>query len=160
MARRRSINEIVPDLNRELNSAWNGFIKQVSTDLATDRNKGGVSPAYTGFFASSWKASLTPNAPTDRVQDYPTWYKIKKQRDKKLPAQPKIKPRFTVGTFKITDTVYIGNKVEYAIYALESPDISSYVQGQLRGLIRNTFRERQTVIVGFKDIRYTQGGAL
>lgn len=156
---RRGLQEVVPDLKKQLETDWNVFIKQVAADLATDVNNGGVSPTYTGFFASSWNASLTPNSPTDRIQDYPSWYKIKKQKDKGIPTKAEIKPRYTVGTFKVFNTVFIGNKAEYASYALEKPSVATYVQGKLRKLIQDTFKEGQTVSVGFRGQTYSQGGS-
>lgn len=140
---KRGLDQISSDLRQQLLADWNGFIETVSADLATDVNKGGASPAYTGFFASSWKASLTPNDPVDNVKDFQPWANIKKQKDKDPSVSAQIKPRYPVPSFKLENTVFIGSTVEYAAYAFEKPSISNYIQGDLRQLVRQTFRGKK-----------------
>nr|BAR24694.1 HK97-gp10_like tail component [uncultured Mediterranean phage uvMED] len=146
---KRSIDKIIPDLQRKVEADWNRFIKTVASDLATDENKGGVSPAYTGFFASSWEASLRPHrSPSDKLtSDKQPWFDIKKQKDKDRSVQAQIKPRHKIPTFSVKDTVYLGSTVEYAAYAFEKPSISNYVQGELRYLIQQRFGDEKAVSV-------------
>ena len=48
----RDIKNVKPDLDAQLNEAFNSMIGDVLADLATEAN----SPVYTGFLASSWRA--------------------------------------------------------------------------------------------------------
>lgn len=139
MARKRGINNIVPDLQQQLNSDFNAFIQLALEGLASKEN----SPVYTGFFASSWKASTQRTKPTDRVQDFAPWGDLKKRRDKGDTTAFRIEPRFKVPTFKFTDKVFIGNATKYAAYALENPKVAVFVQGELRSLIQSSFQERR-----------------
>lgn len=139
MARKRGIGNIVPDLQQQLNSDFNAFVQLALEGLATKEN----SPVYTGFFASSWKASTQRTKPTDRVEDFSPWSGLKKRRDKGDTTAFRIEPRFKVPTFKFTDKVFIGNATKYAAYALENPKVAGFVQGDLRNLLNETFKERR-----------------
>lgn len=146
MARKRGIGNIIPDLQQQLNSDFNAFIQLAIEGLGSKEN----SPVYTGFFASSWKASTQRTKPTDRVQDFAPWGDLKKRRDKGDTTAFRIEPRFKIPTFKFTDKVFIGNATKYAAYALENPKVSVFVQGELRSLIQSSFQERRSpqVFVG------------
>ena len=63
----------------------------------------------------------------------------------KKPAQSRIKPRFEVPefNFKRQPTVYIGNTAEYAGYALESPKVANFIQGEMRSLVQQTFGDKR-----------------
>ena len=103
------------------------------------------SPQYTGFFASSWKASTTRPRPVDRVEDFAPWNQIKKDKDKNASVQAKVQPRFSVPSFNFNDRVYIGNTAVYARYALASPsnNIPGFVQGELRYLVDFIFGDKK-----------------
>lgn len=103
------------------------------------------SPQYTGFFASSWKASTTRPRPVDRVEDFSPWDRIKKDKSKNPSVKAKIQPRFDVPRFGFNDRVYIGNTAVYARYALASPsnNIPGFVQGELRYLVDFIFGDKK-----------------
>tara|TARA_R100000773_G_C4193383_1_gene98443 strand:+ start:323 stop:928 length:606 start_codon:yes stop_codon:yes gene_type:complete len=142
------------DLNDEIDANLNGFVRSVVNDLSnigTGANSVSVSPVLTGFFASSWKASNTYIARTDKIKDFPRWNKIKKGnrkgfRDRLKPGfRPLIAPRHSVPTnFKVNQPVYIGNTVKYAPYALLSPksNINAYLQGGATGVFSKSLNQK------------------
>lgn len=103
------------------------------------------SPQYTGFFASSWKASTTRPRPIDRVEDFSPWNRIKKDKAKNSTVKAKVQPRFEVPRFSFNDRIYIGNTTVYARYALASPSntIPNFVQGELRYLVDFIFGDKK-----------------
>lgn len=139
MARKRGINNILPDLEKQLDRDFNAFIQLALEGLATQQN----SPVYTGFFASSWKASTQRTKPVDRVEDYTPWSGLKKRRSKGDTTAFRIEPRFKVPEFRYRSKVFIGNSVKYAAYALENPKVARFIQGELRGLVQETFKEKR-----------------
>jgi len=108
---------------RELNIQFNNLINRVLTDLPSE------SPQYTGFFASSWDANTyRPLATEERVAP---WTQIKKDRDNGVKTAPIIEPRYPLNKkFKFGQTVFIGNRANYAAQALGSPNSSilTYVE--------------------------------
>ena len=136
---RRGLRDILPDLNKKLSADYNTFIQLALEGLATKDH----SPVYTGFFASSWKASTQRTKPTDRVQDFQPWAQLRKRRDKGDTTAYRIAPRFTKPAFRYTDKVFIGNSTQYAAYALENPKVAAFVQGQLRPLLESSFNEKR-----------------
>jgi len=150
MARKRGIDQIITDLEKKINSDYNALIQLTVEGLSTEEN----SPVDTGFFASSWKASVQKIRANDKREDHAPWSKIYQTRtpagdqrvhtDKK-PIGSQIKPRFTVPEFnyKRQPTVYIGNTAEYAGYALESPKVSNFIQGEMRSLVQETFGDKR-----------------
>ena len=150
MAKKRGIGQIVTDLERKLNDDYNALIQITVGELGTEQN----SPVDTGFFASSWKASTQKIRAQDKREDFAPWSSIYKTRDPsrnqwvhtdKKPAQSRIKPRFEVPQFnyKRQPTVYIGNTAEYAGYALESPKVANFIQGEMRSLVQQTFGDKR-----------------
>ena len=150
MAKKRGIGQIVTDLERKLNDDYNALIQITVEELGTEQN----SPVDTGFFASSWKASTQKIRAQDKREDFAPWSSIYKTRDPsrnqwvhtdKKPAQSRIKPRFEVPqfNFKRQPTVYIGNTAEYAGYALESPKVANFVQGEMGPLVQQTFGDKR-----------------
>ena len=158
MAKKKGLGQIVTDLERKINDDYNALIQLTVEGLSTEQN----SPVDTGFFASSWKASTQKIRATDKREDHAPWSKIYETRqpggattwssignqwvhtDKK-PAQSRIKPRFEVPefNFKRQPTVHIGNTAEYAGYALESPKVANFVQGEMRPLVQQTFGDKR-----------------
>ena len=150
MAKKRGIGQIVTDLERKLNDDYNALIQITVEELGTEQN----SPVDTGFFASSWKASTQKIRAQDKREDFAPWSSIYKTRDPsrnqwvhtdKKSAQSRIKPRFEVPQFnyKRQPTVYIGNTAEYAGYALESPKVANFIQGEMRSLVQQTFGDKR-----------------
>ena len=150
MARKRGIGQIITDLEKKINSDYNALIQLTVEGLSTEEN----SPVDTGFFASSWKASVQKVRAIDKREDHAPWSKIYQTRtptgnqrvhtDKK-PIGSQIKPRFAVPEFnyKRQPTVHIGNTVEYAGYALESPKVPNFIQGEMRSLVQETFGDKR-----------------
>ena len=103
------------------------------------------SPQYTGFFASSWKASTSRPKPVDKVEDFSPWNSLKAAKAKDASVSPRIQPRFTVPKFSYNDKIYIGNTAMYARYALASPSnkIPTFVQGEVKFLIDFIFSDKQ-----------------
>jgi hypothetical protein len=150
MAKKRGIGQIVTDLEKQINRDYNALIQLTVEGLGTEQN----SPVDTGFFASSWKASTQKVRAQDKREDYSPWSKIYKTRTpagdqrvhtSKKPIGSQIKPRFKVPEFnyKRQPTVYIGNTAEYAGYALESPKVSNFIQGEMRSLVQQTFGDKR-----------------
>jgi len=106
-------------IQRDLDASFQEFIKFIWLELSTEV----VSPAYTGFFASSWKVDLQRPQPVDRVAKYEPWATIKREKGGAFPQRPPyIEPRFGLARFTSDDTVYIGNTAEYARWALQRPN--------------------------------------
>jgi hypothetical protein len=150
MAKKKGLGQIVTDLERQINDDYNALIQLTVEGLGTEEN----SPVDTGFFASSWKASTQKVRAEDKREDFAPWSSIYKTRDpsknqwvhtSKKPTQSRIKPRFEVPEFnyKRQPTVYIGNTAEYAGYALESPKVANFIQGEMRSLVQQTFGDKR-----------------
>jgi len=112
------------------------------------------SPQYTGFFASSWKASTTRPRPINRVEDFSPWNQIKKDKAKNSTVKARVQPRFEVPRFSFNDRIYIGNTTVYARYALASPSntIPNFVQGELKYLVDFIFGDKKR-----PDVRIAAG---
>lgn len=170
-----SADKVAGDLDFKLNRDYNALIKKVIRRLSTKKR----SPIYTGFFASSWKAQSVPIKPTDKLEKYQPWAAIKKQinagrttRERKALSKTlsKVEPRFeTRRNFDIKRSVYIGNKAQYSLYALESGKVQLFMQGEIGQLIKNTMGDKATTFVagdvgigsfgqtsGKEYIRYTE----
>jgi|TARA_R100000084_G_C4598238_1_gene121908 hypothetical protein len=107
----------------ELNIQLNNLINRVLTDLPSE------SPQYTGFFASSWQANTY--RPLSNEERTSPWTQVKKDRDNGIKTAPIIEPRYPLDRkFKFGETVFIGNRAEYARQALGSPNssIMTYVE--------------------------------
>ncbi len=149
-----SADKVSGDLDSKLNRDYNALIKKIIKRLSTKKR----SPVYTGFFASSWKAQNVPVKPTDKVEKYQPWAAIKRQIDAGQTSVTrralskslsKVEPRFEVrSNFDITKSVYIGNKAQYAFYALESGKVQFFVQGEIGKLIKDTMKDKGTTFLG------------
>ena len=146
----RNTRNIEPDLNAQLNDAFNSMIQEVLDDLATEAN----SPVYTGFLASSWRAQKSQVRQKDRREDFEPWASIKRDHDLpkgnegwkpagSKPANPKIKPRFSPPTFDYRKGCFIGNQAIYSSYVIEDPRISRYVKGGVKNVIDQNFKEKK-----------------
>ena len=149
----RTIKNLPKDLDRNISRDFNALIRKVHTQLATKKR----SPVYTGFFASSWKVQSSPIKPTDKIENFKPWSGIKKQAMTAFlagtggnkPQSPVIRPRFPVKrAFNYKKPVFIGNKAEYAVYALEGGKVQLFIQGSLGKMIRETMTDKGRLFVG------------
>ena len=154
----RSLKELPKDLNKKISRDFNNLVKDVHSELTSEQNM----PVWTGFFASSWKASNTPVSATHDIMDYQPWASIKQEvfegfkltRESRKPDAPVVEPRFPVGEgeriFSYRKGVFIGNKANYSQYVLESGEIQTFVQGQLGRLIRENMSDKGKIFIGGK----------
>ena len=144
----RDIKHMKKDLMARLEDDLNGLIQIALDELATPE----VSPVLTGFFASSWKAATSRPRARDERENFSPWDKIETVT---MPSgyvklasgsQPIIQPRYSVPRFKLNQSVFIGNTVKYASDALASPknNISNYVQGELKDLVKYVFSDKKS----------------
>ena len=154
----RSLKELPKDLNKKISRDFNNLVKDVHGELSSEQNM----PVWTGFFASSWKASNTPVSATHDIMDYQPWASIKQEvfegfkltRESRKPDAPVVEPRFPVGEgeriFNYRKGVFIGNKANYSQYVLERGEIQTFVQGQLGRLIRENMSDKGKIFIGGK----------
>lgn len=151
MAKRAGVDQIIPDLEAHLQESFNDLVRTTMKRLATKKR----SPVWTGFFASSWKAQLSPVQPVDRVQDFSPWSELAETKrnaawnKETVPKAYTIKPRFypPERQFSYKRRVYIGNSAEYAIYALENGKVQSFIQGpEMARLVKEKFKERKPLL--------------
>jgi len=135
------IENIMPDLDAQLNEAFNSMIGEVLADLVDE------SPVYTGFLASSWRAQKSQVRQKDRVEDHEPWAGIKanfvwkKKGDK--PPNPEISPRFSPPTFDYRKGCFIGNQAEYSTYIIEDPGLVKYLKQDIQKTINRNFKEKK-----------------
>ena len=118
-----ALSNAIASTRREYNSQLNNLINRVLTDLPSE------SPQYTGFFASSWQANTY--RPLSNEERTAPWTQVKKDRDNGIKTAPIIEPRYPLSKkFKFGDTIFVGNRAEYARQALGSPNssIMTYVE--------------------------------
>ena len=137
----KDIKDIKPDLDVQLNEAFNSMIGEVLADLVNE------SPVYTGFLASSWRAQKSQVRQKDRVEDHEPWAGIKanfvwkKKGDK--PPNPEISPRFSPPTFDYKKGCFIGNQAEYSSYVVEDPGLVKYLKHDIQKTINKNFKEKK-----------------
>ena len=152
----RRLRDLPKDLDKKISRDFNNLVKDVHSELTSEQNM----PVWTGFFASSWKASNTPVQATHDIMDYQPWASIKYEvflgfkntNQSRRPSNPKILPRFPVGEgeriFNYRKGVFIGNKANYSQYVLESGEIQDFVQCQLGRLIRENMSDKGKIFIG------------
>ena len=147
----KDIKDIKPDLDVQLNEAFNSMIGEVLADLVDE------SPVYTGFLASSWRAQKSQVRQKDRVEDHEPWASIKREHNKlnlpkggegwtrtqSRPSNPVIEPRFSPPTFDYRKGCFIGNQAEYSSYVVEDTRIAKYVKGDVKNTINENFKEKK-----------------
>ena len=137
----KDIKDIKPDLDVQLNEAFNSMIGEVLADLVNE------SPVYTGFLASSWRAQKSQVRQKDRLEDHEPWAGIKanfvwkKKGDK--PPNPEISPRFSPPTFDYKKGCFIGNQAEYSSYVVEDPGLVKYLKHDIQKTINRNFKEKK-----------------
>jgi hypothetical protein len=158
----RRLEDLPKDLDKKISRDFNRLIKDVHNELSNEENM----PVWTGFFASSWKASNTPVQATHKVEDFQPWASIKRERSLDFfarrkagppytkqtpPENPVIQPRFPVGQgeriFNYRKAVWIGNKAIYSQYVLESGEIQDFVQGQLGKMIKENMSDKGKIFI-------------
>jgi len=141
------------DLDKQITKDFNLLIRKVHTQLSTKKR----SPVYTGFFASSWMAQGSPVRARDKIERFQPWAGIKQQAmtaflagtGGNAPRNPVIQPRYPVKrVFNYKRPVYIGNRVEYAVYALEGGKVQLFIQGSLGKMISETMTDKGKLFVG------------
>ena len=149
----RDVRKLPKDLDMKISKDFNALIRKVHTQLSTKK----LSPVYTGFFASSWKVQSSAIKATDKVEKFKPWSGIKKQATTTFfagtggdkPLNPVVQPRFPVKrAFNYKRSVFIGNKAEYAVYALEGGKVQSFIQGSLGKMIKETMSDKGRLFVG------------
>ena len=149
----RRLEDLPPDLNKQISRDFNALIKKVHAELSTKEK----SPVYTGFFASSWVAQGSAVRARDKIKRFQPWSSIKQQAmtaflagtGGNAPLNPVIEPRFPIKrVFNYTRPVYIGNRVEYAQYALEGGKVQLFIQGSLGRMIKQTMTDKGKLFVG------------
>ena len=151
------LDDFENDYEAYFDRAFNNLIELTLRKLATREN----SPVYTGYFASSWRAGKRQiqrekRKDSDRnrrtKEPWATVYKTKTRGTgdtltmwgvKKNLGE--IQPRFPQApsfNFKKDKKVYIGNQANYAPYALEDGMTIAFIQGEMKKLIDDTFREK------------------
>ena len=139
---KRDIENAMPDLDAQLNEAFNSMIGDVLADLATEAN----SPVWTGFLASSWRAQKSQVRQKDRVEDFQPWAefaRIGKNLKKGEKPPSKIEPRFSPPTFDYKKGCFVGNQAEYSNYVIEDPRIAKYVKNDIKNVIDENFQEKK-----------------
>ena len=143
----------IGDLTTQMNQDYNVLIRKILKRLATKKR----SPVWTGFFASSWTAAGVPIVPKDKVESYQPWANIKRkinsapvsERRRLAKSLGRIEPRFTpTNTFDMKRAVFIGNRAEYSLYALESGKVQYFVQGEIGRLIQETMTDKGKTFIG------------
>ena len=149
----RRLEDLPPDLNKQISRDFNALIKKIHAELSTKEK----SPVYTGFFASSWVAQGSDVRARDKIKRFRPWSGIIQQAmtaflagtGGNAPLNPVIEPRFPVKrVFNYKRPVYIGNRVEYAVYALEGGKVQLFIQGSLGKIIRETMTDKGKLFVG------------
>ena len=167
MATRR-LKDLPKDLDKKISRDFNNLIKDVHFELSNRHEKRPTTmPVWTGFFASSWKASNSAVHATHKVEDYQPWAGIKRERSLDFfarrkagppytkqtpPKKPVVQPRFPVGQgkriFNYKKSVFIGNKAIYSQYVLESGEIQKFVQGELGKMIKENMSDKGKLFIG------------
>ena len=161
----RRLRDLPKDLDKKISRDFNNLIKDVHSKLTSEQNM----PVWTGFFASSWKASNTPVQATHDIMNYQPWASIKQEvfegfkltGESEKPDAPVVEPRFPVGQgeriFNYRKAVWIGNKANYSQYVLESGEIQNFVQDQLGRLIKENMSDKGKIFIGGKVSDKTSG---
>ena len=157
----RTLRDLPKDLDKKISRDFNDLIKKVHRTLSTKKH----SPVYTGFFASSWVAQGSAVKPRDAIEKFSPWSGIKQQATAEFlknrtanaankstgyyNVNPIIKPRFPVKrAFNYRRSVFIGNRVEYSVYALEGGKLQLFIQGSLGRMIKETMTDKGKLFLG------------
>ena len=137
---KNDIDNITPDLDAQLNEAFNSMIGEVLADLVDE------SPVWTGFLASSWRAQKSQVRQKDKVEDFQPWAeyaRIGKNLKKGEKPPSEIEPRFSPPTFDYKKGCFIGNQAEYSNYIIEDPGLVRYLKHDIQKTINRNFKEKK-----------------
>ena len=150
----KNVRQLPKDLDKDISRDFNLLIKKIHRTLSTKKH----SPVCTGFFASSWKVQSSPVKANDFIQKFEPWKGIKREATRMFlassvkenrPKNPVIEPRYPVKrAFNYRRPVYIGNKAEYSIYALEGGKLQMFIQGSLGKMISQTMTSKGKIFLG------------
>ena len=157
----KNVRQLPKDLDKNISRDFNDLIKKIHRTLSTKKH----SPVYTGFFASSWKVQSSPIKANDFIQKHQPWAGIKREATAAFlksgvaniankstgyyNVNPVIEPRYPVKrAFNYKRPVYIGNKAEYSIYALEGGKLQMFIQGSLGKMISETMTDKGKLFLG------------
>ena len=166
----KRLKDLPKDLDRQISEGFNNVIKITHFELSNrESTTPDPMPIWTGFFASSWKASNSPVIPNHKVENFQPWAAIKKERSinffekrkagppytpQEPPANPFVQIRFPVGEgnriFNYRKSVWIGNKAVYSQYVLESGKIQNFVVDDLAKIIKENMTEKGKLFIGGK----------
>jgi len=145
------------DFEAYFDQGFNKLINSLVEDLSTPEN----SPVYTGYFASSWRASSSPikREPRERSDENrrtrtpwsTVYHKLARGTGDTLTPWGVKKNMGTIErrypgpfdfNFKQHPTVYIGNRAHYAPYALEDGKTLAFL-GDVKDAVNKEFTESQ-----------------
>ena len=113
MSKTPMTDAIRKETRRELNNQFNNLIDTVLDGLP------GASPQYSGFFASSWQVNTYRPLANEKIRS--PWLETKKRKDKDRSVPAILEPRYSrTKRYKFGETIFIGNRADYARYALGS----------------------------------------
>ena len=118
-----ALSNAIASTRGELNNQLNNLIDTVLDGLPE------ASPQYSGFFASSWQVNAYSPLATEEIRS--PWSERKKQKDKNRNLPSIVEPRYSrTKRYKFGETIFIGNRAEYARYALgsENSTIMPYLE--------------------------------
>ena len=76
----RRLKDLPKDLDRQISEGFNNVIKITHFELSNrESTVPDPMPIWTGFFASSWKASNSPVIPNHKVENFQPWASIKRE---------------------------------------------------------------------------------
>jgi hypothetical protein len=152
-----ALSNAIASTRGELNTQFNNLIGKILADLPSE------SPQYSGFFASSWQANTYRPLANEEIRS--PWLERKKEKGqgRNLPAI--IEPRYSLDKkYKFGQTIFIGNRANYARQALGSPNstIIPYVEtlGQVVDFVFGGSMNLPDVRVADSQVLFkgTQGG--
>jgi len=137
-----ALSNAIASTRKELNNQLNNLIDTVLKDLP------GKSPQYSGFFASSWQVNTYRPLANEEIRS--PWLERKELKDKSstnkyLPGI--VNPRYSrTKRYKFGETIFIGNRADYARYALgsENSQIMPYLEN-ITQVVDFVFRRSMTV---------------
>lgn len=152
------------DFENKMFNDFDAFVKKVYQELCTDVNYGGVSPAYTGYFASSWQVASSgyipkedPKTSQERRSKESPWREVYvhnwQARNEGTPyrrariAQEDVhEPSVMKRKFSFYKVIRIGNTAAYTPYVLKAAEkgsVAKFVQGDIRKLVDRFFSDRR-----------------
>ncbi len=157
---------VMADIEEALTFSFNALAHEVINDLEEmGRRQDQTIAVWTGFYASSWKASPSPIAFKDDVLAYSPWDNIKRKSNPSgSPSGPWFRPgggknnlgetvpppvfrrRHPIPRFNIKQTMYIANTADYTDIAFwRSQGIIPYAHTGVEAVMAKVFSDRSRV---------------